>query len=231
MRILMLAGGFGTRLQPVLSKIPKALAPVRGKPFIYFQVERLMAQGLKHFTFLLHHQSDLIIEFLESERNGLFSGSEYQYLVEPAPLGTGGAIAHAVETLNLNGNFLVTNSDTWLGSGVNEILESSAPAMLVVSSNESFRYGNVLFDDQNYIIKFFEKKSQLGSGWINAGLYLFNSKLFQGWDHRPFSLENETLPKLVGDGVFKAVPINTTFIDIGVPEDYKKFCLWFNSNG
>jgi NDP-sugar pyrophosphorylase family protein len=210
----MLAGGFGTRLQPVLSKIPKALAPVGGKPFIYYQVERLMAQGLKNFTFLLHHQSDLIIEFLEGERNKLFAGSKYQYLVEPAPLGTGGAIAYAVETLNLDGNFLVTNSDTWLGSGVNEILKSSAPAMLVVRSNESSRYGNVLFNDQNYIMRFSEKKSHLESGWINAGLY---------------SLENKTLSKLVGDGVFKAVPISTTFIDIGIPEDYKKFCLWVDS--
>lgn len=231
MKILLLAGGFGTRLQSVVANKPKALAPVGDKSFLYFQVERLLAQGLKNFTFLLHHQSDLIIEFLEGERNKLFAGSEFQYLVEPVPLGTGGAIAYAVETLNIHGNFLVTNSDTWLGSGVNEILDSSAPAMLVVKSNESSRYGNVLFNDQNYITKFSEKKSHLESGWINAGLYLFNSKSFQGWDHKPFSLENEILPKLVGDGAFKAVPISTTFIDIGIPEDYEKFCLWVDSEG
>jgi D-glycero-alpha-D-manno-heptose 1-phosphate guanylyltransferase len=226
MRILMLAGGFGTRLQPVLSNIPKALAPVRGKPFIYFQLERLMSQGLKSFVFLLHHKSELIIEFLEGERNKLFSGSEFQYLVEPTPLGTGGAISYAVEKLKLQGNFLVTNSDTWLGSGVREILNNSDPAMLIVRSNDSSRYGNVLFNDQKFITQFSEKNEHLGPGWINAGLYLFNSQLFQGWNNKPFSLEKVTLSKLVLDGAFKAVPVSTNFIDIGIPEDYEKFCLW-----
>ena len=63
-RMLVLAGGFGTRLQSVLANVPKALAPIGDTTFLHLQIEHWIAQGLRSFVFLLHHQAEQIITFL-----------------------------------------------------------------------------------------------------------------------------------------------------------------------
>ena len=85
MKLLVLAGGFGTRLQSVVSDVPKALAPVGNVSFLYLQLEHRIAQGVRSFVFLLHHQADLIIGFLKEEQIGLLKDCEIQWLVEPTP--------------------------------------------------------------------------------------------------------------------------------------------------
>ena len=86
MKMLVLAGGFGKRLQSVVAEVPKALAPVGQVPFLYLHIEHWTAQGLRSFVFLLHHQADSIISFLEAEKNGLLSGCQVTWLVESTPM-------------------------------------------------------------------------------------------------------------------------------------------------
>ncbi len=209
-----------------MSDVPKALAPVGNVSFLYLQLENWIAQGVRFFVFLLHHQADLIISFLKEEQSGLLKGCEIQWLVEPTPMETGGAIAYAIEQLNLSGDFLVTNADTWLGTGIQELWLARSPTMAVVKVADAGRYGNVQFDDDNLITAFKEKSSTTGDGWINAGLCLLNVEIFQDWNKEPFSLERVSFTMLAEDGKLKAVPLQTNFIDIGVPEDYFRFCRW-----
>ena len=117
MTLMVLAGGFGTRLQTAVADVPKALAPIGDVPFLQLQLDHWLAQGLRGFTFLLHHQADQIIAFLQAHRFGLLKDCQVNWLIEPVPMDTGGAIAHAVKTLDLKDEFLVTNADTWLGGG------------------------------------------------------------------------------------------------------------------
>ena len=228
--MFVLAGGFGTRLQSVVVEVPKALAPVGDVPFLYLQIEHWIAQGLNSFVFLLHHQADLIINFLKIEQTGLLKDCEVQCLVEPTPMGTGGAVAYAVEQLDISGDFLVTNADTWLGTGGEDLSQVNAPAMAVVELSDAGRYGIVQLDDQNHVTAFNEKSSTHGPGWINAGLCRLNSELFKDWNHMPFSLEQISFPALAASGDLKAVPLITDFIDIGIPDDYFRFCRWINSD-
>jgi NDP-sugar pyrophosphorylase family protein len=227
--MLVLAGGFGTRLQSVVAEVPKALAPVGQVPFLYLQIENWIAQGLRSFVFLLYHQADLIISFLEAEKNGLLTGCQVSWLVEPAPMDTGGAVAYAVQQLHLKGDFLITNADTWIGTGVQEVARSAAPSMAVLSLRDASRYGQVQFSDEFFVTSFSEKNSSQGLGWINAGLCHLNADFFSNWDGRPFSLERISFPALAGRGVLKAVPIQTDFIDIGIPHDYLSFCGWIET--
>jgi D-glycero-alpha-D-manno-heptose 1-phosphate guanylyltransferase len=97
MKLLVLAGGFGTRLKTAVADVPKALAPVGGVPFLQLQIEHWLAQGLREFTFLLHHQADQIIAFLQAQQNGLLRDCQVDWLIEPVPMNTGGALAHAVK--------------------------------------------------------------------------------------------------------------------------------------
>ena len=229
MKMLVLAGGFGSRLKSVVADVPKALAPVGRVPFLYIQIEHWIAQGLRSFVFLLHHQANLIISFLEAEKNGLLTGCQVTWLVEPTPMDTGGAVAYTVKQLNLSGDFLLTNADTWLGAGVQDMSRSAAPSMAVLSLRDASRYGQVQFNDQFYVTAFSEKSSSQRPGWINAGLCHLNADLFKNWDGQPFSLERISFPELAGRGALKAVPLQTDFIDIGIPDDYFRFCRWIDS--
>ena len=226
MRLLVLAGGFGTRLKSVVNDVPKALAPVGSVPFLQLQIEHWYAQGIREFIFLLHHQADQIITFLQIQKSKKLKDCQVNWLIEPTPLDTGGSIAHAVKQLNLNGNFLTANADTWLGGGINEMMQAVCPAIAVVNLPDVSRYGQVHFDQLNCVTAFAEKTSQISAGWINAGLCYLSSDLLNDWNGEPFSLERHLFTTLVNSRNLTAVPLRTDFIDIGIPADYQRFCDW-----
>lgn len=226
MKLLVLAGGFGTRLKSVLPGTPKALAPVGEVPFLTLQLENWVEQGIRSFVFLLHHQADQIMGFLDTVKNGLLKDCAVVSLVEPVPMDTGGAVAYAVRELGLEGDFLVTNADTWLGTGIGQLTASRAPALAVTQLDDSSRYGQVQFDDSHRITAFTEKSALRSLGWINAGLCRLRADMFGNWDGGRFSLERQTFPELVQSGEVLAIPVEPDFIDIGIPEDYQRFCRW-----
>lgn len=230
MLILILAGGFGTRLQSAVREVPKAMAPVGSVPFLSLQIQHWIEQGLREFVFLLHHQSDQVINFLEAEKCRLLKDCKVQWLIEPIPLDTGGAVAYAVQQLSLTGDFLVTNADTWIGTGIQELARSSSPSIAVVKLSDTSRYGLVKLNYQFHVTAFGEKSYERGPGWINAGLCRLDSNLFKEWDGQPFSLERLLLSNLARLGTLKAVELQTDFIDIGLPKDYFRFCNWINAD-
>jgi D-glycero-alpha-D-manno-heptose 1-phosphate guanylyltransferase len=230
LKLLVLAGGFGSRLQSVLPGTPKALAPIGDVPFLALQIENWVAQGISSFIFLLHHHADQITDFLGNASSGLLKDCEVESLIEPTPMDTGGAVAHAVGELKLNEDFLVTNADTWLGSGIQELIASAAPAMAVIRLDDCSRYGQVRFDERHRVTAFTEKSATGGPGWINAGLCRLSADMFRTWDGARFSLERQTFPALVQRGELRAVTIQPDFIDIGIPEDYQRFCRWIEGS-
>lgn len=225
-KLLVLAGGFGTRLRTEVDNVPKALAPVGDKPFLQLQIENWLAQGVRCFVFLLHHQADQIIEFLKSQTADLLHGCSVNWSVEPNPMDTGGAIAYAIKSQGLSGDFMVTNSDTWLGSGIQELYKAAAPSIAVISVADMARYGEVIVDESGRVCIFKEKSGLQAKGWINAGLCHLNTSLFDNWCGHPMSLERNLFPQLVNLGLIRAVPLVTSFVDIGVPDDYRRFCAW-----
>lgn len=227
--MLVLAGGFGTRLRSAVVDVPKPLAPAGAHPFIYYLIESWIRQGVCKLTFLLHHQAKFIEDYLRDlKAEGLLKNCTVQTLTEPQPLGTGGAVAYAVRQLGLSDSFLVTNADTWLGSGINEIGLGGSPAMAVLRTSTTERYGAVRVHEGK-VVSFQEKQSSQGPGLINAGLYHLPAALFQQWAGAPFSLERDVFPGLVEAGQLRSVELNTDFIDIGIPEDYYRFCHWIES--
>lgn len=229
--LLVLAGGFGTRLRTVLADRPKPLAPVSGRPFLERLIESWVAVGQREFVFLLHHQADLVIEFLQGLEETVLRECAYSTLVEQTPLGTGGAVAHGVRETGLVNGFLVANADTWLGGGLAAVREASWPCLAAVHVPDISRYGRLQFDASGLVTGFVEKQSDSGPGWINAGLYHLHPEQFAGWDGTAFSLEQLLLPRLVTMKTLRAVCLDTDFIDIGIPEDYQRFQVWIEARG
>ena len=102
--LVILAGGFGTRLQSVLKGNPKPLADINGTPFLQLLFINWIEQGFSKFILSLHFESEKIIRLVEELKNTILATCEVNYVVEEEPLGTGGAISYVVKELNLEGD-------------------------------------------------------------------------------------------------------------------------------
>jgi NDP-sugar pyrophosphorylase family protein len=230
--MFVLAGGFGTRLRSVVSDVPKPLAPVSGKPFISYLIDHWIEQGINDLVFLLHYEAEQIKAILESmSADPSFSDVNFRTIIEEAPLGTGGSLLHAIKKLGINDSFLVANADTWLGSGVNELCRMPPCTLTAVSVPNSQRYGALQFEGTK-ITLFEEKSSSVGEGFVNSGLYYLSPEIFDGEEvGSSFSLEDRIFPRLVASRALSLVKVDDSFIDIGVPSDYLKFCDFIESGG
>ena len=225
--MFVLAGGFGTRLRPVVSDVPKPLAPVEGKSFLERLIDVWKRDGITEVVLLLHYQADMVLDLIERmKKDGRLENMRVRSITEPAPLGTGGAINHALRLFGISESFLVANADTWLDTGVHAMLDTIPGTIGVVEVPNTERYGSVLLEGEA-IVTFQEKQHSSGPGWINAGLYHLSPEMFVDWpDGSSFSLEQEIFPVLAKKSSLFSKKLDTEFIDIGIPEDYLKFCEW-----
>jgi D-glycero-alpha-D-manno-heptose 1-phosphate guanylyltransferase len=225
--LMVLAGGFGTRLRGLVTNVPKPLAPVAGKPFLVHLIEQWAEQGVTEFIFLLHFESHLIEAILfDILRDKPFGDLKIDVIVEGKPLGTGGSVLNAINTLNIKESFLVVNADTWLSGGLKEINNSAPNTIGAVMVSNCSRYGALAIND-GIVVSFLEKKNSRRAGLINAGLYHLHPSIFLELSGSvSFSLESEVLPVVVSKEMLFALEIDADFIDIGIPEDYLKFCKW-----
>lgn len=223
MEVIILAGGFGTRLKSITGNNPKPLADINGKPFLFFLLQNLIKQGFNDFIFSLHYEANKIIEFLESEKFDLLNNCKLQFIIEPEPLGTGGAISYIISQIYLQNKILIINSDTWLEHGHALVANLEPEIIGLVQVDDASRYGLVEINDKGIITRFIEKKGKNNSGIINAGIYNISKSNFLNNVFK-YSIEDILIPKMVNQGLLKGIIIKSTFIDIGIPEDYDKFC-------
>lgn len=217
---VILAGGLGTRLRPLVSDRPKVVAEVQRQPFITYLLEQLAGAGLREVMLCTGFQADLI----EKEIGDTYKSLKLLYSRESEPLGTGGALRLAVEhcpsdtILAMNGDSFV-NAD--LAAYYAWFLENDLEASLIlVKVADTRRFGKVTVREDGLILGFEEKDSSPGPGWINAGVYIFKRRVLLCIPlGRPFSLERDLFPRLAGRNIY-GYQVEGDFIDIGTPESY-----------
>lgn len=221
---IVLAGGLGTRLRSAVGDRPKCLAPVGRRSFVEIEIEALLAAGIDDVILSLGYGADAVVEALAST----LAARPVRYVIEPSLLGTGGAIAHVMDTLGLD-EVLVANGDTYLSGDIGGMLTPLRRAqgelfrMAVVHVPERSRFGGVQVGADGRIEAFIDKGRQ-GQGAINAGLYRLCRQAMPAMRYSAYSLEAEVLPALVTQGVVTSLAVPGTFTDIGVPADYFRFC-------
>lgn len=222
---VVLCGGLGTRLRPVVADRPKVLAEVAGRPFLGWLLDHLCAQGARAVVLAAGHLADQIEAFVAANAP---AGLDVRVVVEPQPLGTGGALRFAADAGRLAGPFLALNGDTFFSGALAQLAEArrqhDAPAALaLVRVPDVARYGAVRFDEGTGAVAAFEEKGAAGPGWINAGAYAVAPTALVGLAPGvKASFERDVLPALVGRGLV-AVPFpDAAFLDIGTPEDYAR---------
>jgi D-glycero-alpha-D-manno-heptose 1-phosphate guanylyltransferase len=221
-KFLILAGGFGTRIASSIGGLPKVLAPVHDKPFLFYQMNNWISHGIVDFTFLLHYKAELIIEFLEEYKQHNAPHICYNFILEKEPLGTGGAILNAVVSGNIE-KCIIINADTWIESGFKEAFAAITPSILVTNVKNASRFGRVNLDSENLVLSFDEKDGLDTPGLINAGLFFLTRKILGSVQKTQFSLEREVLEPLIKSQNLQAIISDSIFFDIGVPEDLNLF--------
>ncbi len=163
-------------------------------------------------------------EKIESYFHRFFYSLNIHYLKENEPLGTGGAIAFALNQINAE-NVLVINGDTFLNLNIPQFVQSHKNALNLALKRveQSNRYGFVE-EKNNRIVGFTEKSQELKDGWINAGVYIINRRFFLSHipSQKTFSFEKDFLEKNYSRHVFGVFKTDAYFIDIGIPEDYER---------
>jgi D-glycero-alpha-D-manno-heptose 1-phosphate guanylyltransferase len=222
LKIIILAGGLGTRLSGTLGDLPKSLAPIGNIPFLEYLIKSISNQGFTDIVVSSGHRAETIKDYF---KDGSHYGLKIEYTFEKELLGTGGAIKLAESIINSD-DFIVTNGDTYFEVDLKDMLHfhktERALATIALSYRDNTgRYGRVIFDKNNKIISFTEKADDGEAGYINGGVYVFRKEIFEYIPYnRVCSLEKEILPLLIGKGLF-GFPVNGYFIDIGIPVDYE----------
>jgi len=223
--VLILCGGFGTRLKTLVPDMPKALARVAGKPFIELLIKRTAKYGLKRFILCTGYKSNQIRDYFEKNKDK-FSGLEIIFSEEKTPLGTGGAINNARELITTD-PFMVLNGDTLSSIDLGELIDFhfQKNPLLTIALSKAGKVsdsGSVLIDKNGKIIDFNEKPERSGEGvFINSGIYLISPRALEFFPKGKSSLEIDVFtnfPK--GECCGKVT--DQSFIDIGTPENYRK---------
>ena len=217
---IILAGGLGTRLKATIPDLPKCMAPVNGRPFLFYVINYLRSQGIEKFIFSLGYKHEVIEAYLQIE----FSTLDYQSLIEKEPLGTGGAILACCYKTSEK-TVMVVNGDTIFKvdfeKAFTDHVKHDSDCTLLLKPMENFdRYGVVELNDDDSI-KRFEEKKFYKNGLINGGVYILNTEKFLA-EELPgkFSFEKDYLEKYFETRKIYGSVQDEYFIDIGIPEDY-----------
>ncbi len=224
MQAIILAGGFGTRLQSVVKDVPKPMADIAGAPFLAYLLSHLKNFGITDAVISVGYLQQKIIEYFGNS----YLGINLSYATEDKPLGTGGAIVNSLKFIDQTKPVVVVNGDTFLQIDYQKLLqfyqEKKSQLTLVLRQLEDCsRYGRVVLDENSTIKSFEEKSSEKKSGLINGGIYLLDPRIFNKFLlAESFSFEADFLMKYLDEIQPQGFTVDEYFIDIGIPDDYAR---------
>lgn len=229
MDAIILAGGLGTRLRPVVPDLPKPMAPVAGRPFLAWLAEYWIGQGVGRLILSVGYRHEAVRDYF----GNTWGGCPVVYAVEAAPLGTGGGVLLALALGQCRGTTLVLNGDTFfelpLATLRSAHAQHAAAVTLALTGNRGdARFGGVRLDGAGRVVEMTARAGE-AAPLVNGGVYLMEPAALDGErSGAPLSLEDELLPRLIGIGVHvHGVICPGRFIDMGLPEDFRRSQDWF----
>jgi D-glycero-alpha-D-manno-heptose 1-phosphate guanylyltransferase len=201
------------------------MAPISGRPFLEYQFDYWISQGVSRFVLSVGYRHEAIMQYF-----GLrYKGAEIEYAVEGHPLGTGGGFLAAAEKLCDQEPFLLLNGDTYFRVDWN-ILDAYASeheadwCLSLFKTSEKGRYMGIEVSPQGRITSM-KSGIEQGARLANGGVYWVHPRVLSGVPKlgEKMSLEDDLFPSALAAGrrLF-GIEFTGTFIDIGVPEDYHR---------
>lgn len=229
MDAIILAGGKGTRLNGIISDVPKPLAPINGKPFLDILLTQLNRFAcIKKVVLAVGYKSEMIVN---RYKNSPVYNFRILFSEEKDLLGTGGAIKKAIALTNTD-DVIALNGDSFIEIDIEDLIQfhrinNSSLTVVLKEVNNIGRYGSIELDSKRRILNFREKSGAAGKGLINAGVYVIKRTLFDTIEEdKKLSVEKEIMPALIRQNAYGYV-VKGRFIDIGTPESYRAASEYF----
>lgn len=227
---VILCGGLGTRLGELTANTPKPLLPVSGTPFLDILIQEIVRYGFREVLLLAGRYGEKIQTQYQDKT---MFGAHVRVMIEPEPLGTGGALRFALDALDPE--FLLANGDSWIDADLTQFSRawkekwddgSEVLAQILLHPVENPKRFGAIESRDGRVVAFHEKDSRVGRGpqLINAGIYILRREsIVDVPPARVVSLEHNILPGLVARGqvLCASAGENRYFVDIGVPDSYR----------
>ncbi|MEI6972157.1 MAG: nucleotidyltransferase family protein [bacterium] len=217
--VVILCGGLGKRLRPVVSDRPKPMAEIGGKPFVQLLVEHIGRFGFRRFVLGAGYKAEMIADHFKA----VSLPFEIKVAVEHEPLGTGGGLRNVRGLLDAD-TVLALNGDSFCSVDYRRIVEghlarAADATVAVVPVPDAGAFGSIIMDGTGMVTAFNEKQSG-GQGLVNAGVYVFRSSVIRSLpETTPLSLEKDVFPQLIGR--LFGHKVDGPLFDIGTPESYR----------
>ncbi len=219
---VILAGGLGTRLRPVVNDRQKVMANVAGRPFLTYVLDQIVHAGIQRAVVCSGYLGDSLSNVLKDDYQGL----QLVYSHEEIPLGTAGALKQALPLLKTF-PVLVCNGDSYVDVDLEQFMafhdsRNSTMTLVLAKKQSSGAFGLVEVEEEGVVKRFSEKESTGKPEWVNAGMYLIEKQVIDSIpESRTVSLEREILPQWVGWGLHGYAQPGELF-DIGTPTSWSE---------
>lgn len=227
---VILCGGLGTRLGALTRETPKPLLPINGRPFLLHLLKRLQKEGVRRFFLAARYLSEQFADFVKVAQREFES---VELIIEPEPLGTGGALRHAAEFVagkyfwGINGDSFVAQSLAPVARFAEE--QQSRFAMVAVKETHIFGgardKGGLRFNDRR-VLENFRGHASAGESWQNGGIYHVSRDAVLNWPAGQYDLEQK-LQQLMGEEPVHVFCSEALLLDIGKPETLGQAAAFF----
>ncbi|MFM7718038.1 MAG: sugar phosphate nucleotidyltransferase [Actinomycetota bacterium] len=222
-KAVVLVGGAGTRMRPLTEKIPKPLVPLLGRPGLDRVLDHLERHGVGEVVLSSPYLEETFHAFLEA-RHG---HPRITWITEPRPLGTGGAIVHAVPALGGSEPFLALNGDILTDLDLTAMLafhraRAAAVTIALTRVEDARPFGLVPTEGDGRVLEFREKPADPIPGDVNAGTYVIDPAALDAWSSgEVLSIERDVFPDLIRRGVpVYGYRSDAYWLDLGTPAQY-----------
>lgn len=226
MRAVILAGGLGTRIRELFPDQPKPLVPLCGRPFLEWQIEMLVEQGIDDIVLCVGYRAEQIMSHFE---DGSAWRARIHYSVETEPRGTGGALRQAQH--HLGRTALVLNGDTYFRADYPRLFKEHVElarargawaSVCLADAEESSACGRVRLEPDGRVSRF-DEKVEGAVGLVNAGAYFIEPEALSliPWNQK-VSLEREVFPRLAADRRLFGLRSTSPFLDMGTPQGHAR---------
>lgn len=225
MKVVIMAGGKGTRIASVNGLVPKPMIEICGKPILQHQIECLKKQNLTDIILIIGHLGHIIEEYFG---DGTKYGVKIKYIRERTPLGTAGALYYLKQKVKKD--FLLINGDIIFDVDIARFVKAHQKTQAMVTilthpNDHPYDSGIIVANDRGKVIKWMTKEEE--RTWyknrVNAGLHILSSKVLERFiEPIKTDLDRDVLKPLIKEGQLYIYDSPEYVKDMGTPERYNE---------
>lgn len=223
MKIVIMAGGKGTRIAQVNATVPKPMIPIEGKPILEYQIETLKNQGYTDIILIVGHMGNVIQEYFG---DGAEFGVQISYIIEEQPLGTAGALYFLKD--EIKDDFLLLNGDIIFDVNIQKFLEyhckqGTVATILTHPNSHPYDSGIIIADEKKRVINWLHKEDERlwYKNRVNAGLHMLSPRIFDFFTEvKKCDLDRDILKPLIKDRELSVYDSPEYIKDMGTPDRY-----------